>query len=164
MKLTVILPAILLAALIFVAGCSIIGGGQVTPTPTTAAPTPTETREITTTAVPATNAGASTKPGPTQTIPANEAVTVSVEKAGTYSTTIIATFNGGKGINFVSRIEVRVTRPDGSTETKLLQPIMSKDVEIEGTNGTDRVEVTAFMKSGNVYKIIDQQVPYKTRS
>jgi hypothetical protein len=146
--------------IIFTAGC-IGGGGQPTPTQTTL-PTPVGTTVVSTTAQ-TTSAGGSTQPGPTQTIPAGETVSVSVEKAGTYSTTIVAHFDGGKGINFVSRIEVRVTRPDGSTDVKILQPEVGKEVEIEGTQGTDRVEVTAYMKSGKVYKIIDQQMPYKTR-
>jgi hypothetical protein len=117
---------------------------------------------ISTTTLP-TNAGGSTQPGPTQTIPVAEAVSVSVEKAGTYSTTIIAHFDGGKGINFVSKIDVRVTRPDGSVVSGLLKPMMGETIELEGTQGTDRVEVTTYMKSGNIYKIIDQQMPYKTR-
>ncbi len=131
--------------IIFTAGC-IGGGGQPTPTQTTL-PTPVGTTVVSTTAQ-TTSAGGSTQPGPTQTIPAGE---------------IVAHFDGGKGINFVSRIEVRVTRPDGSTDVKILQPEVGKEVEIEGTQGTDRVEVTAYMKSGKVYKIIDQQMPYKTR-
>lgn len=146
--------------IIFTAGCT-GGGGQTTPTQTVP-PTPIATMVVSTTAQ-TTSAGGSTQPGPTQTIPPGEAVSVSMEKAGTYSTTIIAHFDGGKGINFVSRIEVIVTRPDGSTETKILQPEVGKEVEIEGTQGNDRVEVTAYMKSGNVYKIIDRQMPYKTR-
>jgi len=149
-----------LIVIIFTAGC-IGGGGQATPAQTTL-PTPVGTTVVSTIAQ-TTSAGGSTQPGPTQTIPTGETVSVSVEKAGTYSTTIITHFDGGKGINFVSRIEVRVTRPDGSTETKILQPEVGKEVEIEGTQGTDRVEVTAYMKSGKVYKIIDQQMPYKTR-
>jgi hypothetical protein len=147
--------------IIFTVGCT-GGGGQTTPAQTVL-PTPIDTIVVSTTAH-TTSAGAgSTQPGPTQTIPPGEAVSVSVEKAGTYSTTIIAHFDGGKGINFVSKIEVRVTRPDGSTEIKNLQPEVGKEVEIEGTQGTDRVEVTAYMKSGKIYKIIDQQMPYKRR-
>jgi hypothetical protein len=146
--------------IIFTAGCT-GGGGQTTPAQTVP-PTPLQTMAISTTAA-QTSAGGSTQPGPTQTIPPNEAVSVSVEKAGTYSTTIIGHFDGGKGINFVSKIEVRVTRPDGSTEIKILQPEIGKEVEIEGTQGTDRVEVTAYMKSGKIYKIIDQQMLYKRR-
>lgn len=161
MKSRLIIPIMMvLAVLIFSAGCT-GGGGQATPAPTVL-PTPIQTMVISTTTFP-TNAGGSTQPGPTQTIPVGEAVSVSVEKAGTYSTTIIAHFDGGKGINFVSKIDVRVTRPDGSVVSGLLKPMMGETIELEGTQGTDRVEVTTYMKSGNIYKIIDQQMPYKTR-
>jgi len=146
--------------IIFTAGCT-GGGGQTTPAQT-ALPTPIDTIVVSTTAQ-TTSAGGSTQPGPTQTIPPGEAVSVSVEKAGTYSTTIIAHFDGGKGINFVSRIEVRVTRPDGSVVNGLLKPMMGETLELEGTQGSDRVEVVVTMKSGNVYRIIDRLMPYKTR-
>jgi hypothetical protein len=163
MKFSAGIPAVLvLAALLFAAGCSSTGGGQATPAPT-APPTPVQTQAVLTTPLPTTGTGGSTQPGPTQTIPASEAVSISIEKAGTYSTTIIAHFDGGKGINFVSRIDVRVTRPDGSVVTGILKPMMGDTLEIEGTNGDDRIEVVVTMKSGNVYKVIDQIVPYKTR-
>ncbi|OPY39315.1 MAG: hypothetical protein A4E35_00086 [Methanoregula sp. PtaU1.Bin051] len=161
MKYPGIVPVIILVALVLAAGCTIFGD-KTTPAPT---PVPTEapvTEEVTT-AVPTTSAG-SLVPGPTETIPSTEAISVSVEKGGTYSTTIITSFNGGKGLNFVSRIEVKVTRPDGSVVTGILKPIMGDTLELEGTTGSDRIEVTAVMKSGKIYKIIDQLVPYKTRS
>jgi hypothetical protein len=160
MKFRLLIPVIMvLVATIFAAGCS--GGGQTTPAPT-APPTPVPTIAVSTTALP-TSAGGSTRPGPTQTIPVGEAVSISVEKAGTYSTTIIAHFDGGKGMSFVSRIDVTVTRPDGTSETKPLKPLKGEVTEIEGTNGTDRVEILVSMMSGSQYKVIDQQMPYKRR-
>ncbi len=161
MKYSGSIPVILLSALVLAAGCAGIGG-QPTPAPT-GVMTPIPTTEVVTTAVPVTTAAGSLIPGPTVTIPPTESVSVSVEKSGTYATTIISSFNGGKGINFVSRIEVKVTRPDGSVVTGILKPMMGDTLELEGTNGSDRVEVTAVMKSGKLYKIIDELVPYKTR-
>lgn len=161
MKYTWIIPVLLIAAILLTAGCTLIGGGKPTPAPTTVPPTPIVTAPPVTT-VP-TTPGGSTVPGPTQTIPVAQSVSVTAEKAGTYSTTIITSFDGGKGINFVSKIDVRVTRPDGSVVTGVLQPSMGDTLELEGTSGTDRVEVIVTMKSGDVYKIIDQQLPYKTR-
>jgi hypothetical protein len=149
-----------LIVIIFTAGC--IGGGrQATPAQTTL-PTPVGTTVVSTTAQ-TTRGCESIQPGPTQTIPPQQEISVSVEKAGTYSTTIITHFNGGKGINFVSKIDVKVTRPDCSVVSGQLKPIMGETLELEGTQGTDRVEVVATMKSGDVYKIIDQLMPYKTR-
>jgi len=158
MKKAIVIVLALIAALL-AAGCT---GTQSPPATTTAVPTTAEMAAATTTEAATTPAG-STEPGPTETIPPNQAVSISVEKAGTYSTTIITSFDGGMGINFVSRIDVKVTRPDGSVVTGSLQPVVGNTLELEGTNGTDRVEVTVYMKDGKVYKVIDQQMPYKTR-
>ena len=163
MNFRITVPVIVvLAALIFAAGCTLGGSGQTTPAPT-AQPTPIPTMAVSTTAL-QTNAGSSIEPGPTQTLPSITPVSFSVEKGGTYSTTITTTFNGGKGMGAVSRVDVRVTRPNGSVVTGLLnKPIMGQTVDLEGTNGTDRVEVIVTMNTGNVYKVIDQQMPFKTR-
>ena len=162
MNFRITVPVIVvLAALIFAAGCTLGGGGQPTPAPT-AQPTPVPTMAVSTTAL-QTNAGSSTEPGPTQTLPSATPVSCSVEKAGTYSTTIITTFDGGKGMSAVSKVDVRVTRPDGSVVTGVLKPLKGETVELEGTKGTDRVEVIVTMNTGNVYKVIDQQMPFKTR-
>ncbi len=76
-----------------------------------------------------------------------------------YSTTVITHFNGGKGLIFVSRMDVRVTHPDGTVLTGgLAKPGMGDTVEIPGTSGTDRVEVVVTMVSGDSYKVIDQQI------
>ncbi|HOX34847.1 MAG TPA: hypothetical protein P5217_05845 [Methanoregulaceae archaeon] len=158
MKPAVVIVFALVAA-VLAAGCT---GTQSPPATTTAVPT-TGITAVPTTEVPATTPSGSTVPGPTETIPPNQAVSITAEKAGTYSTTIITSFDGGKGNNFVSRIDVKVTRPDGSVVTGSLQPIVGNTLELEGTNGTDRVEVTVFMKDGKVYKVIDQEMPYKTR-
>lgn len=158
MKSAIVIPLFLIAA-VLVAGCT----GTQSPPTTTVAPTTEAITTVPTTEVVATTPAGSTMPGPTQTIPPNQAVSISVEKAGMYSTTIITSFDGGKGNNFVSRIDVKVTRPDGSVVTGSLQPIVGNTLELEGTNGTDRVEVTVYMKDGKVYKVIDQQVPYKVR-
>jgi hypothetical protein len=161
MKLRLVVPIVsVLVALLVVTGCT-GGGGQTTPAQT-AAPTQIQTLAISTTGLP-TTPGSSTQPGPTQTLPPATPVSFSVEKAGTYSTTIITTFDGGKGMSGVSKVDVRVTRPDGTVVTGVLKPLKGETVELEGTQGTDRVEVIVTMNTGNVYTVIDQQMPYKTR-
>jgi hypothetical protein len=161
MNLKFLVPVVaVLVAIVFAAGCT-GGGGQTTPAPT-AAPTQLQTLAVSTTLLP-TNAGSSTQPGPTQSLPAATPVSFSVEKGGTYSTTIITTFDGGKGMSGVSKVDVRVTRPDGTVVTGVLKPMKGETVELEGTRGTDRVEVIVTMNTGNVYTVIDQKMPYKTR-
>ena len=155
----VCLTSLVLIFILFAAGCS----GPAPQPPATTVPTTIPTIEVVTTAIPTTTPGGSIVPGPTQTMPSAIAVSVSVDKAGMYSTQIITSFDGGKGMNQVSRIEVRVTHPDGSIVTGTMKPIIGETLELAGTNGTDRVEVTVVMMSGTTYKLIDQQMPYKTR-
>ena len=105
---------------------------------------------------------ASTLPGPTETLPPQWPLSFTVEKAGMYSTTIITHFDGGKGLMYVTRMDVRVTHPDGTVLTDgIVKPRMGDTVEIAGTSGTDRVEVIVAMASGEVFKVIDKQVAYK---
>jgi hypothetical protein len=82
-----------------------------------------------------------------------------------YSRTIITKFDGGKGHMYASRMDVRVTYPDGTVKTDgITKPKVGDSVEILGSTGTDRVEVTMLMASGTSYKIIDQQMPYRAKS
>jgi hypothetical protein len=155
---------ILIAALLFSAGCTLLSPAPEptpvpTPVPTTAIPT-----TVVTTATPTATPTASTKPGPTVTMPPQWPISISVEKAGTYSTTIMTSFDGGKGMASVLRLTSRVTRPDGTVTSKSIEkPKMGDVIEIEGTSGTDRLEVEVLATSGDTYKVIDQQVPYKSR-
>jgi hypothetical protein len=150
--------ALVLAMLLVVAGCSSPPPQPVvTPTPSPTTPEPTTPP----TPVPTTKA--STSPGPTDTLPQTWPLSFTVEKAGMYSTTIITHFDGGKGLMYILRMEVRVTHPDGTVLTSGIdKPRMGDTVEIAGTSGTDRVEVMVTMASGVTYKVIDQQVPYKS--
>jgi hypothetical protein len=162
MRSKVIFCAFLVLTLgILAAGCT----SSAPPQPvTTTVPTTIPPTAVATTALPTTTAGGSIQPGPTQIMPSQTAVAVSVEKGGMYSTTIVTTFDGGKGMIFVSRIDARVTHPDGSVVTgTMTKPVNGATLELAGTNGTDRVEVTVTMMSGDVYKVIDQQMPYKNR-
>ena len=155
---TFLFLGLVLALLLVVAGCSSPSQPVVTPTPTQI---PTTEPTIPPTPVPTTIV--STIPGPTDTLPPQWPVSVTVEKSGMYSTTIITHFDGGKGLIFVSRMDVRVTHPDGTVLTDgIAKPKMGDTVEIPGTNGTDRVEVLLTMANGEVYKVVDEQVAYKS--
>jgi putative hemolysin len=147
-----------LAMLLVIAGCSSPEQPVITPTPT---PVPTTVPTTPPTPVPTTTA--STIPGPTDTLPPQWPVSVTVEKSGMYSTTIITHFDGGKGLIFVSRMDVRVTHPDGTVlENGIAKPGMGDTVEVAGTSGNDRVEVMLTMANGEIYKVTDQQMGYKS--
>jgi hypothetical protein len=150
--------ALALAVLLAAAGCSSPEKPVVTPTPTQV-PTP----EPTTPPTPVPTTKASIIPGPTDTMPPQWPVSITVEKSGTYSTTIITHFDGGKGLVFVSRMDVRVTHPDGTVLTNgMNKPKMGDTVEVDGTSGTDRVEVILRMANGESYTVVDQQMAYKS--
>ena len=155
----ILCTSLVLAALFAAAGCT--GSAPQQPAATPVA-TPIPAQALSDTALPTQTAGASLKPQPTDTLPAQWPLSFNVEKSGTYSTTIITHFDGGKGLSAVSRIDVRVTRNDGSVVTGFIKPMKGETLEIEGTKGTDRVEVTVTMTSGSRYKVIDQGIPYKT--
>ena len=152
-------PVLVLAVLLAVAGCSSPEQPVVTP-----APTPVPTPEPTTPPTPVPTTQASIIPGPTDTLPPQWPLSITVEKSGMYSTTIITKFDGGKGLVYTTRMDVRVTHPDGTVLTDgIAKPRMGDMVEIAGTSGTDRVEVMVHMASGETYKVIDQQMAYKSR-
>jgi hypothetical protein len=147
-----------LALLLAAAGCSSPERPVITPNPSTLQ-TPTATVP---TPVPSTRA--STEPGPVDTLPPGWDLSVTVEKGGMYTRTIIARFDGGKGLLYASRMDVRVTFPDGTVRTEsIVKPKMGDTIEILGSTGTDRVEVMMLMASGDSYTIIDQQMPYRAK-
>jgi hypothetical protein len=68
-------------------------------------------------------------------------------------------FDGGPGKSLVREVEVRLTGYDGSVSTGSLNPqLLSPQIFLQGTRGTDRIEVFVTFNSGKVYKIIDKQV------
>lgn len=155
----IFLPLLTLAVLLAAAGCSSPEQPVATPAPATVPVTETTAPPTT---LPTTKA--STDPGPVDTLPQEWPLSVTVEKSGNFSRTIITRFDGGKGLTFASRMDIRVTYPDGTVLTDgITKPKMGDTVEIMGSTGTDRVEVFMLMASGNTYKIIDRQVPYKGR-
>jgi hypothetical protein len=150
--------AMVLAMLLAGAGCLSPEQPVVTP-----APTPVPTPEPTTLRTPVPTTQASIIPMPTDTLPPQWPLSITVEKGGMYSTTIITKFDGGKGLIYTSRMDVRVTHPDGTVLTDgITKPKMGDTVEIAGTSGTDRVEVLVRMASGETYTVIDKQMPYKS--
>ena len=137
-----------------VAGCT-APQGTILPTGVPASPVPTLLSATPTLTYPST-------PGPTQTVPEYESVSVTVQRNTiTENPTITATFNGGMGLGMTERMDMTVIRSDGITETgHANNPTMGRSITLMGTTATDRVIVTLTMTSGDQYTVIDQYYPF----
>ncbi len=146
------------------AGCTQIPGqtpATVTPTapPTTVPATPA-------TAVPTKVVVTTSTPGVVQTLPMEYAVEVQVASNGNpVNPKIITTFRGGRGINFITQVEVINTHADGTTETAVKShPNVGDTIELTSSGGdTDRISVYVTISNGQKYLIYDQVVPLKQR-
>lgn len=148
-----VLSAVCLIACLLAAGCT---GTPVTGSPGTTAPTTPATLPV---SVPSSY---SATPGPVQTVPEYESISVTVQRNTiTENPTIITTFNGGMGLGMTQRMDVTVIRSDGIQETGHRDnPAMGASVTLMGTTATDRVIVVVTMTSGDQYTIIDQYYPF----
>jgi len=160
-KILVITSALVLCAvLVMAAGCT-QPAAPVTPTPTPAATTVAATPQASSTSV-------SSTPGPTQTLPEAWYIEVQVQSNGfAPDPQIITTVRGGKGLNFIQQVDVRVTRSDGIVENgNILKPLKVGDsVSLASTTApgyADRAEVWATDPQGTKVKIFDDYVPFRT--
>jgi hypothetical protein len=154
---------ILCMALALVAGCTQPEKPVVTPAPTTietvvtSAPTPVPTT-------------ISSKPEPTQTLPDMWSLDVQVAGNGeAIDPQVITTIRGGKGMNFILAVNVKVTRADGKVETGSIPRDgkfkVGDSVSLPVTSqmgNVNRVEVWATNPQGDQVKIFDDYVPFRT--
>ena len=156
MKNHVIVPVLVLCILIACAGCT--AQQSTSPSGTGSAA-----------GSPAGTGGASLVPGPTDTMPDYSAVTIDVGEKD-YLGKIPVTFQGGKGQITTKKIDVKLTRADGSVETATVGIKKGDETELQGTRGSgsekgqaDRVEVWVITTSGQTYKIVDVLREYRSR-
>ena len=160
-KILVITSALVLCAVLAMAAGCTQPAAPVTPTPTPAATTAAATPQASTTSV-------SSTPGPTQTLPEAWYIEVQVQSNGfAPDPQIITTVRGGKGLNFIQQVDVRVTRSDGIVENgNILKPLKVGDsVSLASTTApgyADRAEVWATDPQGTKVKIFDDYVPFRT--
>jgi len=147
-------------SLLITAGCT-----QTTPPAT---PTPTAVETIATEVPTPFPTTLSLTPGPTQTLP--EVWDLEVQAYGNgeaINPQIIVSCQGGKGLNFIQQIDVKVTRSDGVEEYEsITKPLYKgKEVSLRSTTAPgyrDRAEVWAITPQGERVKIYDQYVPFRT--
>ncbi|AGB02566.1 hypothetical protein [Methanoregula formicica] len=107
--------------------------------------------------------GSNLVPSPTDVVPENNAVSVTV-KEKEYNGKIAVVFDGGKGQNLVSSIDVTLYRSDGTTETAKIGKNKGDQVEFVGTkdpNNPDRVVVYVSEMNGQTYKVTDVISEYR---
>ena len=163
MKTILIIPSVLVLCIVLVlaAGCTQPATSTVTPTPTPAGTTITSTPTASQTA-------ASLTPGPTVTLPENWNIEVQVGTNGDASDPqIIVSCQGGKGLNFIQKIDVTVTGSDGVVVTGVMNKPLYKgqSISLRSTNApgyVDRAEVWATTPQGDKVKIYDAYVPFRT--
>ncbi|HWS22493.1 MAG TPA: hypothetical protein VN227_07635 [Methanoregula sp.] len=160
-KILVITSSLVLCAVLAMAAGCTQPAAPVTPTPTPAATTAAATPKASSTSV-------SSTPGPTQTLPEAWYIEVQVQSNGfAPDPQIITTVRGGKGLNFIQQVDVRVTRSDGIVENgNILKPLKVGDsVSLASTTApgyADRAEVWATDPQGTKVKIFDDYVPFRT--
>jgi hypothetical protein len=101
-------------------------------------------------------------PSPTiDQLPKNSEVLVSVvpkDLAGR----VTVRLDGGPGRSMVKEIVVKLTQPDGTVDTRSMElEAEFPEVTVNGSRETDHLEVFVMLRSGKIYKVIDEQVPYR---
>jgi hypothetical protein len=79
-------------------------------------------------------------------------------------------FQGGIGMNSVKKIDVKLTRADGTIQTATVGTRKGDEVELQGTRGSgsergpiDRIEVWVLVNDGQSYKVADVLREYRSR-
>ncbi|HSA38329.1 MAG TPA: hypothetical protein P5013_05500 [Methanoregula sp.] len=156
----IVIIIVFLLLLLITAGCM-----QTTP-PATPTITAVETTSTEAPTPPPTTL--SLTPGPTQTLPEVWGLEIQVQSNGVaIDPLIIVSCQGGKGLNFIQQIDVKVTRSDGVVETDVItKPLYKgKEVSLRGTTAPgyrDRAEVWATTPQGDKVKIFDDYVAFRT--
>ncbi len=129
---------LVLIFLLVTAGCTQTTP-EVTPTPTTEIPTEIPT-PVPTTSI-------SVTPGPTEKLPDIWSLDVQVTGNGeAIDPRISTTIRGGKGLNFITLVDVSITRADGKVETGFIKR--------EGTYRVgDSITLPVTSQMGNVNRV-----------
>lgn len=101
---------------------------------------------------------------PVTTLPPGKEVTIQIDEKDTSKASVRVSFSGGRGQIAVTDILVRVTHPDRTVHSGHLPPVKGEELILQGTRGTDRIEVWVTLNTGSTYRIIDRDLPYRTRA
>jgi hypothetical protein len=158
-RITVIV-IVLLCGAIAIAGCT---GTQTSPVSTT---TGSGAAGATTTSP---QSGVTLTTVPTDVLPSQNIVQVDVGEKD-YLGIIPVIFQGGMGMNSIKKVDIKLTRADGTTDTATVGTMKGDEIDLQGTRGTgsergqtDRVEVWVTTNEVQTYKIVDVLREYRSR-
>lgn len=98
---------------------------------------------------------------PTQTLAKDTELYIDVNKDNSKAVVTVQ-FNGGPGMGLVRDNRVILTRSDGTvTEGKLNFNQRLSSVQLQGSRGTDRLQVMIILHSGEQKAVIDKLLPYR---
>ena len=98
---------------------------------------------------------------PTQTLAKDTELFVDASKDDS-NAMVTVRFNGGPGMDLVKDNRVILTRSDGTVaEDKLDFHQRLSEVSLQGTRGTDRIQVQVTLYSGSTKTILDRLLPYR---
>ena len=99
---------------------------------------------------------------PTQTLAKDTELYVDATKDDS-NAMVTVQFNGGPGMGLVKDNQVILTRSDGTVaEDKLNFNQRLSEVTLQGTRGTDRIQIVITLYSGSTKTILDMLLPYRT--
>ena len=154
MQSRTLVTLIIFSAMIAFAGCT----GTQTPPVTTPAPGSGTGQAV-----------GSLVTSPTDAMPDYNVVLVTVGEKD-YMGIIPVTFDGGKGMSAATKVDIKLTRADGTVQTYTLGTKKGDEVDLDGTRGsgsergqTDRVEVWVTMNTGQKFKVADVLREYRSR-
>ncbi|GEM_PF-307923 len=97
-------------------------------------------------------------PLPTQLVPSGRNFYFQVQK-NPVTLKISVIFTGSAGVGSINSADIKVTHPDGSVSTGIIQPLKGvSEISLEGSKETDRVEIIAEMSDGETYRVYDDLV------
>jgi hypothetical protein len=101
--------------------------------------------------------------GPTQALPEGTQLFIQADK-NSINAEVNVQFTGGPGQGLVKDNQVILTRSDGTvTQGTLDFNQRLSEVSLQGSRGTDRLQVIVTLRSGVTYTIMDKLMPYRVR-
>jgi hypothetical protein len=101
---------------------------------------------------------------PTEKVPSQNFVTVTVKEKDNYTGKFFVVFNGGMGQIHVKKIDVTLYKSDGTVQTATIGANKGDSAELDGTKQTDRVVVYVSFDNGDRMKTNDELVLYRNRN